>query len=231
MVNLGFLGKNCIIDRSLENLDNFIEKLEVSYPKINLKNPLFLNQIHSDAVVVIDDIAKIHQKHLPKADALVTNLKNLPICVITADCVPIIFFDEINEIIAIAHAGWRGAKAGIIENTIQEMLKLGAKIEHIQAQIGPCIRQDSYEISVEFYDEFTNNNPENAQLFKESSKNEHFMFNLIQYCIKTIHYLGIKSIKDVEVDTYKSEKDFFSYRRSTHKNEKDCGRNISFVFL
>ena len=230
VVKFNFLGKNCIIDRSLENLAPFTEQLK----NLNFDyqhNPLFLNQIHGNKVVVIDDSKKIYQKPLPKADALVTNIKKLPIAIITADCVPIIFYDEVAEIIAIAHAGWKGAKSNIIENTVQEVLNLGAKIENIKTIIGPCIRQKSYEVSQEFYDDFIKDNQKNMRFFIKSNKECHFLFDLPKYCSNRIANLGINKIKDQEIDTYSNERDWFSYRRSFHKKETDCGRNISCIIL
>ena len=229
-IKFKFFGKNCLIDRALNNTTYFKQKLVDLEFKFDY-DPLFLNQIHGNEVVVIDDISKIYQSPFPKADALVTNIKNLPISVITADCVPIIFYDEIKEIIAIAHAGWKGAKSGIIENTIAEMLNLGAKIKNITAIIGPTIKQESYEISQEFFDDFIKTDPKNKAFFITAKKENHFMFDLTLYCVSRLKDLKITQILDQKIDTYKNEKDWFSYRRSNQRSEPDCGRNISVITL
>lgn len=229
-IKFKFFGKDCVIDRALTKPEEFKQKLQNLGFKYDY-NPLFLNQIHGNEVVVVDTPEKIYQSPFPKADALVTNIKNLPIIVITADCVPLIFYDEIHEIIAVAHAGWKGAKSGIIENTIEKMLSIGAKIENIKIQIGPCIRQKSYEISQEFHSDFVKDDVNNESFFIKGEKSGHFMFDLPQYCISRLEKFGITQIKDEKIDTYSNEEILFSYRRSTHRNEPDCGRNISVIVL
>lgn len=226
-----FFGKDCIIDRSLNNIDNFQNSIkELGF---NSKfTPLFLNQIHSNKVIIIDDLSKIYDgEPLPKADAIVTNIKDLPIAVITADCVPIIFYDDTQKIAAIAHAGWRGAKSRIIENVVSCMVEMGCKVSDIKVEIGPCIRQKSYEVSKEFFDEFVSDKKSNEEFFISSNKEGHFMFDLPKYCYSKLENLGLENIKDKEVDTYVNDKTLFSYRRSTHKGEVDSGRNISTIIL
>ncbi len=230
MMKYHFLGKDCIVDRSLNDQKNFHKKIKELGFNYQYK-PLFVNQIHDNKVVVIDDMSKIYQSPLPKADALVTNIKHLPIAVITADCVPIIFCDKDKEIAAIAHAGWKGAKGGIIENTIKEMINIGAQIQNINVKIGPSIRQKSYEVSKGFFDDFLKEDSDNKRFFILSKKENHFMFDLPKYCIFRLENLGIKKIEDKKIDTYENEKTLFSYRRSTHKKEVDCGRNISVIML
>ena len=230
MINHCFFGKDCQIPKSLNGIQNLEEKLKTLNFDFKFK-PAFLNQIHSNKVIVIDQLDKIYSSPLPKADSLVTNIQKLPICVVTADCLPIIFKDEKKQIIAITHAGWRGAKAGIIENTIKEMFNLGADISNIKAIIGPAILQNSYEVSHEFYQEFLDESKNNEEFFFNSKKVNHYMFDLSGYAVSKLKKIGIKEIKDVKIDTYKNEKAYFSFRRVTHKNEKDCGRNISIVML
>ena len=118
-----FFGKDCIIDRQLLDRADINDKMEQKGFEFN--ELLFVNQIHSSEVVVVDDESKVYDyKNLPKADALVTNLKNVAIAVFTADCSPVVFFDEENLIIAVAHAGWKGAKSGFLQNTIKAMRDL-----------------------------------------------------------------------------------------------------------
>jgi YfiH family protein len=225
-----FFGKNCNISKSLNDTDDLCEKLKNKGFDFKHK-PLFLNQIHSDSVVVINSQDQLNDKALAKADAIVTNIKNLPICVVTADCVPLVFQDAKAQILAIAHSGWRGSKAGVIENTIKEMLKLGAKIEDIEVNIGPCIRQKSYEVSKEFFDDFIDENEGNRVFFDDSKKIGHFMFDLAGYCFLKLRNLGVKVIQDDQIDTYESGSKLFSYRRSTHKGDDNYGRNISIAML
>ncbi len=226
MIKYRFFGKDCLIDRELENRKNL--NIKLNEEAFRNSGALFLNQIHGNKVVVIDDESKIHgEQNLPKADSLVTNLKNLTIGVITADCAPILFFDEEKEIIAATHAGWRGAKSGVIANTIAEMEKLGAK--NIKAKIGPMIHQKSYEVSKEFFDDFLADNLANIKYFIDGKSADKKMFNLLAYVEEKIKEAGIVEVENLEIDTYEKEEEFFSYRRATHRGQRDSGRNVSVI--
>lgn len=222
-----FFGKDCIIDRPLSNRQDINEKLKIHGFKAD--NLLFVNQVHGSEIVVVDELAKIHgEQNLPKADAIVTNLPNIAIAVVTADCSPILLFDQENNVIAAAHAGWRGARIGVIKATIAAMKNLGAK--KITAIIGPMIHQDSYQISQEFFDDFIQENSANAKFFV-SDKAGHYLFDLPAYVEEKLSSENIAKIENVKIDTYKNEQSFFSFRRSSHKQEPDCGRNVSVIML
>ncbi len=223
-----FFGKDCLIDRALQNR----AEIEASLQKQNIfaTNILMTNQVHGTEVVTIDTQEKIYTKqNLPKADALVTNLPNIALGLFTADCSPILFFDEENKIIGAAHAGWRGAKSGIIANTVLAMKKLGAK--NIQAKIGPMIQQESYEVSLEFLDDFLIETPENKKFFLDCKNPQKYLFDLSKYIESKLQIAGISKIDNCHIDTYKNAKEFFSFRRSTHLKEVDCGRNISVIAI
>ncbi len=227
-IKYNFFGKDCVIDRKLSNRVDIDKKL-VSFG-FKHDHLLLLNQIHGQEVVVVDEVKKIHgRQDLPKADAIVTNLKNIAIGVITADCAPILLFDKKKNIIAAAHAGWQGAKLGVVQSTVIAMKNLGAK--NIQAVIGPMIRQESYEVAQEFFDNFLVENIDNKIFFKNGVKPGKFWFNLPKYVEKKLNQAGIFAIEDMQLDTYKNEEKFFSFRRSTHRKEKDCGRNVSVIIL
>lgn len=220
-----FFGKNCLINRDLqdrENLKNCLKELE-----FNVSKTLFVNQIHSKKVVVIDSLQKVYgEQNLPKADAIISNQTNIAIAVITADCAPILLFDEKNKIIGAVHAGWRGAKLGIIENAVLEMKNLGAK--NIKAIIGPMIQVKSYEVSQDFYDDFLLEKKENNRFFIKGKNFEKYLFDLNLYVENKLLEAGIDEIENQKIDTYQEEK-YFSYRRATHQNLTDCGRNISLI--
>ena len=233
MIKYHFFGKECLIDRALtdhSDLEKGLTKQDFS----SQFSPVLINQIHSSDVVVIDGEAKIpSHNNRPKADAIVTNLKNLTIAIVTADCTPILFFDEQNSVIAAAHAGWQGAFGGVAEGTVAKMLEVGAKIKNIKAVIGPTIRQKSYEISAEFYDRFLSEKLNNKKFFIDGEvakrKDGHSMFDLPGYVKEKLTDAGVRTIIDDEIDTYSNPERFFSYRRSTHLKEQDCGRNISVI--
>jgi copper oxidase (laccase) domain-containing protein len=109
------------------------------------------------------------------------------------------------------------------------MKKLGAK--NIMAVIGPMIQQKSYEVSQEFFDDFTSEDDGNKIFFVDGNKADKYMFDLPSYVEKKLHEENVSEIKNLEIDTYENEKEFFSYRRSTHQAKADCGRNISVIVL
>ncbi len=226
MIKYHFFGKDLEIERSLANRSHL--KRRLAEEGFQNSHVLFVNQIHSTEVVIIDNENKIYgEQGLPKADAIVTNLKNVNIAIFTADCSPILLFDEKNNIIAAAHAGWGGARKGIVENVVKAMKNLGAT--EISAAIGPMIWQDSYEISQDFFDDFLSENKDNIIFFKSTAKPDKYLFDLPAYVEKKLRNCGINQIKKSPKDTYKNAETFFSFRRSTHKNEKDCGRNVSLI--
>ena len=118
--------------------ENILNNLAIVSKKIGIRNEnLFsMNQTHSNKVVVIDEKNKNIQRI--NSDALITKLKNIAISVLTADCVPILVYEEVNQIIACIHAGWKGAISGIIENTLNEIVTM-SKNNRIYVAIGPCI--------------------------------------------------------------------------------------------
>ena len=228
MIKTNFFGKECIVDRGLKNLDNLVYNLKVQ--RFNFQNILMLNQVHGKEVIVIDNKNKIYSDlERPKADGIVSNLKEVVLGIITADCSPILFFDDEEKIIGACHAGWRGAKLGVIEQTIKEMRLLGAK--NISAKIGPMIQQQSYEISLEFYNDFIDENIDNKKYFMTIGNSSKMLFNLCKYVEDKLVRNEILSIENSAIDTYSNEQNYFSYRRSNHHNQTDCGRNISVIAI
>lgn len=225
-IKFHFFGKDCVIDRKLANRTNLERVLvrENIYPRTNL----FLNQIHGNEVVVIDSPEKIYgNQDLPKADALVTNIPNIALCVITADCAPVLLFDSKKNIVAAAHAGWRGAKSNVVLSVVKRMHELGA--QDIEVVIGPMIQQESYEVSAEFFADFLNENPANKFFFVAAAKQDKYLFDLPSYVEKKLREAGVKKITNSRIDTYKNDERFFSFRRSAHRGEVDCGRNVSVI--
>ncbi|MBM5782070.1 MAG: peptidoglycan editing factor PgeF [Pelagibacterales bacterium] len=227
-IKFNFFGKDCLIDRALQNRSDLICALKQK--NIPNQKVLFVNQIHSNEVVVIDKEEKIYgDQNLPKADSIVTNLANIVIGVVTADCSPILLYDENNNIVAATHAGWRGAKIDIIANTVNQMKKLGAK--NIIAEIGPMIQQESYQVSQEFLDDFLVEDAANKIFFNKDDIEGKYIFDLPSYVEKKLSNSGVAKINNSKIDTYKNDKTYFSFRRSTHLLEKDCGRNISVISI
>ena len=206
----------------LKNLDIVSRQM-----RFNNKNLLTMNQTHSNKVVIIDD----SNKHIQRvsADALVTNQKNIALSVLTADCVPILIYDEVNQIIGSIHAGWKGAIGGIIENTFNEIIKI-SRSGKINVAIGPCIGVNNYEVGQDFYDRFVQKYKKNERFFISTSKNK-FLFNLRKYVNSKFEELEVNCVENIDLDTFSDNENFFSFRRSTQTLEKDYGRCISVIGL
>ncbi len=190
-----------------------------------------LHQIHSTKVHHIS--SGIPEDEYPKGDALVTTEKGVALSVLGADCTPILFSSQSGNmsknIIAAAHAGWRGAVTGIVEAVVAKMCELGAKREEIRACIGPTIHQPSYEVKEDFIKQLVElSNFETEPFLKE--KDGKFYFDLPSYLLGQCQRSGIQS-ESLGLDTYILEDDFFSFRRNTHQGVKDYGRQISVISL
>ena len=228
MINYNFFGKDCTIDSEFKDRTDLNQKLN----DLNFKfgEVLLLNQVHGDKVVAIDDIKKIHgTQNLPKADGIVTNLKNIAIGIVTADCAPIIFYDEEKQIIGACHAGWKGTKLGIIQETVKKMHDLGAT--NISAIIGPMIQQYSYQVSIDFYNEFLLESKDNLRFFKETADPIRWNFNLPNYVESKLSLSGVNDIENLMIDTYTNIQKYYSYRRFCHNNAEEKGRNIAVICL
>ena len=219
---------NCGIG-SGDKKEKVLKNLDIVSKKIGLATgSLFtMNQTHSNKVVVINDLNKNIQRI--NSDALVTNKKNIAISVLTADCVPILIYDEVNQIIGSVHAGWRGAINGIIENTLSEITKI-SKDGKINVAIGPCIDVNNYEVGQEFYDMFIKVTKKNEGFFLHTKKNK-FLFDLRKYVNSKFEKLKINHVENIDFDTFSENENFFSFRRSEQRNEKDYGRCISVISL
>jgi YfiH family protein len=185
-------------------------------------------QVHS-AVAVIAEAAWTPGT-APEADAIVSNVRGIALSVLTADCAPILMADAKAGVIAAVHAGWKGAKAGVLESAIKEMLRLGARPENISAAIGPTISQDSYEVSPKFQAAFVLDGERNLKYFSQQpGARPHF--NLPAFVKDKLLQSGVTNILDTGMCTYKNESILFSYRRTCHRSEPDYGRQISAILL
>ncbi len=189
---------------------------------------VFCRQVHSpDCIKVVEP----WKGPLPEADAMATREKGLALCIKTADCVPVLLADAMAGVIGAAHAGWRGAISGVIENTVKMMEGLGASRAAICAAIGPCIWQNSYEVGPEFLAPFLAENPENEKLFRPSVKPDHYMFDLAAYVKNKLLSLGVRDIEPSPADTCADETRFHSYRRDCLRGAQETGRLISAIVL
>jgi len=204
-------------------------RLVALYLEAKPENVLSCNQVHSPDVVTVTEPWPPTQ--LPKADAMVTKERGIVLGVLTADCVPILFADEKAGVIGAAHAGWRGALIGIIENTIKAMESLGANTRTIQAALGPCIAQNSYEVGPEFPAPFLAEKPEYQRFFRPSIRPGHYMFDLPSYVMEKLRAAGVGMCEPPPGDTCADEERFFSYRRNFLRGEKSVGSLMSAIML
>ncbi|WP_309093163.1 peptidoglycan editing factor PgeF, partial [Phenylobacterium sp.] len=167
----------------------------------------------------------------PKADAMVTATPGLALGITTADCGPVLFADEDARVIGAAHAGWRGAVTGVLESTLAAMERLGARRERIVAVLGPTISQKAYEVGPDFIERFTGEAPGHERFLKEAERSGHAMFDLPGFIGARLKAAGIGAFSDLGLCTYTDEDRFFSYRRTTHRQEPDYGRLISAIAL
>lgn len=188
---------------------------------------LSVYQIHSPDVLILRE--KFTGER-PKADAIVTDRPGLAICASAADCGPVLFADPEARVIGAAHAGWKGAFTGVLENTITAMEGLGGRRDRILAVLGPSISQRNYEVGPEFVARFVDADPANATYFMPSQAPGHALFDLNRYTVDRLARAGVEA-QSLGRCTYAEEDLFYSYRRTTHRNEADYGRQISAIVL
>jgi polyphenol oxidase len=165
----------------------------------------------------------------PRADAMVTDRPDVALGVITADCAPVLFADATAGVIGAAHAGWRGAVAGVLEATLAAMVELGA--QRITAVIGPCIHQPSYEVGADLREAVLAHDAAHARFFAVGRRDGHWQFDLPKYCAARLAGTGIVAIDSIDIDTLADEARFFSYRRRTLNGGGPIGHQISAIRL
>ena len=216
-------GSNDKIDKVQENL-----KLVKNKFNKDSKDIFLLNQTHSNKFVYINKNFNFNKRKI-KADAIITDQKQIPIGVLTADCVPILLYDCKKNMIAAIHAGWKGAYKGIINKVIKFMLKKGCKIKNIITAIGPCISQDNYNVKIDFKKKFLKKDKKNKVFFKKNK--DMIYFNLPNYVKNQLKLNKISNIDMKNIDTFDKKNNFFSARYSLRSKHDDYGRNISIIMI
>ncbi|MEL6570722.1 MAG: peptidoglycan editing factor PgeF [Pseudomonadota bacterium] len=187
-------------------------------------NLIGVHQIHSADVVTVTDIPTDKQK----ADGMVTKTPGLALSILTADCQPVLFADPTTGVVGAAHAGWKGALAGVLEATVDAMETLGAARDKIVAVIGPTISQSTYEVGPEFMDRFVAEDPLYARFFVQGN-GDRLLFDLPAFGLMRLRAAGVAEAAWTRHCTYTEPSRFFSYRRSVHQKEADYGRLISAI--
>jgi YfiH family protein len=187
-----------------------------------------VHQVHSPTAVIVREAVPYAER--PHADALVTDRPGLLLGVVTADCAPVLLADAGAGVVGAAHAGWRGATAGVTDQAIAAMISLGAKVEHIAASVGPCIARASYEVDHAFAERMLADDPENDRFLAEGP-NGRPHFDLEAYIVARLAAAGVRRVEAFGLDTCALEDRFYSYRRATHRGEPTYGRQISIIGL
>jgi YfiH family protein len=224
-----YRGLNCGLG-SRDNPDNIHENRRIAADKLGFSADrlVTLYQVHSPDIITVTE--PWAATDAPKADGMVTKIPKIILGVLAADCAPLIFVDPIAGVIGACHAGWRGAIGGVAEATLIAMQNLGAANDQIIAAIGPCIGANSYEVSDDFILPFRAQDDENEKFFYPGAAQKLF-FDLPGYLAHRLFKVGINRVLLSGLDTLRDEENFFSYRRSTLRQEPDYGRNISMIAL
>lgn len=216
-----------------EDKDNFLTNRErvanaLGFPREKM---VVAKQIHGNKVVNVTKpwtFSDYASGGIPECDGMVTAIPGIALCILTADCAPILFADKNKKIIGACHAGWRGAVGGVIEATIEAMIALGADVNNIETALGPCIGPQSYEVSDDFPAPFLAQDPLNIQFFREGKRAGRLMFDIPAYVTHRLTLAGIKTIYDTKQDTCAIDT-FFSNRRALLKDENGFGVQASVI--
>lgn len=189
------------------------------------------HQVHSPDVVVVDAAWDDSATDRPVADAVVTATPGVVLGIVTADCGPVLLADLEAGVVGAAHAGWRGAVEGVLDNTIAAMEGLGARRGNVAAVLGPTIAQPSYEVDAPFRARFA---AEDERFFVPAPEREgqaRWHFDLPGYIAARLERAGIGNFADCRRDTFSHVARYHSHRRATQAREANYGRQISMIAL
>ncbi len=216
-----FASLNCS-DRSPDNPEHVAENRARAARALGFtpEQLIGVHQVHGIAVAVLESPWQTR----PQADAMVTNRPGHLLGIVTADCAPVLFAAD--GVVGAAHAGWRGAVAGMLEATLDAMRALGA--QNITAVVGPCIGQKSYEVSADLRDQVLARNPDDARFFASGARDQHWQFDLPGYCVARLRAAGAEASATGH-DTLANPPVFFSHRRRTLAGEGPIGHQLSAI--
>jgi YfiH family protein len=187
-------------------------------------------QVHGTDVRVLVDAAERTDLKV-KADAMVSTAPEVALGILTADCAPVLLADAEAGVVGAAHAGWRGARDGVLAATVAAMHGLGAEPGRMVAAVGPCIGPESYEVGPEFPQPFLDQDPMNQRFFKAAPRKGHYLFDLPGYAATRLVAAGVGTVLTAGRDTLAEADEFFSYRRACLHGESDYGRCLSAIAL
>lgn len=189
------------------------------------------HQVHSPDVVTVAQAWDDAAEGRPVADAVVTATPGVVLGIVTADCGAILFADAKARVIGAAHAGWRGAVDGVLENTIAAMEALGAQRSNIAAVLGPTIAQASYEVDAPFRARFSADADPFFAPAPEREGAARWHFDLPEFITAQLAAAGLGKIADIGRDTFSHVARYHSHRRASQAGEANYGRQISMIAL
>jgi polyphenol oxidase len=210
----GYASLNCSLsgqddpDKVMENRARVARSLDLDPGRLQ-----GLTQVHGTHVVTVTEPWAPGQGE--RADAMVTDRPGLGLGIVTADCAPVLFADASAGVVGAAHAGWRGAVAGVLEATISAMIALGSAPERMSAAVGPCIARDSYEVGPDLRDCVLARAAADSAFFTAGQREDRWQFDLPGYCAARLRAAGVGHILVTGIDTLVEEDRFFSHRRRT----------------
>ncbi|MBI4192404.1 MAG: peptidoglycan editing factor PgeF [Betaproteobacteria bacterium] len=179
--------------------------------------PKWLRQVHAARVIVADGLTNI-----PEADASIARNAGTVCAVMIADCMPVLLCDRAGSVVGIAHAGWRGLNAGVIENTVHD---IGIAPDELLAYLGPAIGPDAFEVGADVRDAFLAADPAADEAFK-SRREGKWLADLFQLARRRLARCGVRRVFGGELCTYRDPARFYSYRR-----DKATGRMAALIWL
>lgn len=217
-------------DRGADTPENIIRNRELfknvfGLSALGLKNLVIMNQVHGSSVIAVDSAFDFKR---PDADAAVTNLKHAPLGILTADCMPALFYDPANKAIGAAHAGWKGTLEDVCVKTIKAMRgAFGSRPEEIIAAFGPYIGPCCYNVKDDMLDKFKTAFGGSAQDF--FVKRNGLCLNIGKANLNRLLSAGLRpeNISSTAPCTSCENSRFFSYRKENGKT----GRQLSFIML
>ena len=203
-----------------------INKRKILY-NLGFKSDFYVKQVHGNKIVNAEDY--FQTKIIIEADGIICKTYNLPISITTADCAPILMVDPYNNIIGAAHAGWKGAISGVVDNLIDNFRMNGSNLENIYAVIGPCISKESFEVKSDMINTSIEKDPNSEKFFSKVLNLDYF--DLSAYLIEKIKIAGVSNISCLGEDTYSNPDRFFSHRYETYNKKTVTGRMMNIIGL
>jgi len=198
--------------------------------------PVWMQQVHGTAVFQADAAdpapfsgANVSVADTPVADAIITTRPQQTLAILTADCLPVLMGDTRGRVLGLAHAGWRGLAAGVLEHTFSHLQARLCSSQNTppharwRAWIGPGISQRHFEVGPEVRDAFLNQNPDATTCFIAGKQPGKWLADLPGLAARRLHHMGVDEVWQSHACTVDRPELFYSYRRS-HQHGHACGR-------